>query len=275
MVRTNMTATRVKPAAARLLTMHVLRRTRLSPTFMRVTVGGHEVERFAPMGFDQWFRLFLPVGEDSLARLPSKLDTLSYLRYLAIAKTERPLLRNYTVADFRADGADGAELDIDFVLHGGDAAGAAGPAADWAQTCAPGDAIGVLDEGVAFNPPAECADRVMLVADESALPAAAGILASLPRHVHGHAVLEVADAADRRELDAPDDIEVQWIVRTDAHATPGQAARAAASTLPVPESTYCWAAGEQALAVGLRRHWVHTGVPKGHISFTGYWRAHA
>jgi len=36
-----------------------------------------------------------------------------------------------------------------------------------------------------------------------------------------------------------------------------------------------WAAGEQSLAVAMRRHWVHAGAPKTAISFCGYWRSGA
>ena len=50
----------VKPASQELLRLEVLRTERLSPHWMRITLGGGEIDRFAPMGFDQWFRLFLP-----------------------------------------------------------------------------------------------------------------------------------------------------------------------------------------------------------------------
>ncbi|WP_029144752.1 siderophore-interacting protein [Microbacterium luticocti] len=272
MVRTNMTATRVKPTTPHLLTLHVLGSEQLSPGFMRVRVGSGDIADFVPMGYDQWFRMFLPTGGDgSLAKLPNKLDTVAYLRYLTIAKTERPVMRNYTVAGYRDDGADGPELDIDFVLHGD--AGHAGPAADWARTCRAGDAVALIDEGISYHPPADCGQRTVVVADESGLPAAASVLASLPRTATGYAVLEVPDAADRRPIDAPDDVQVCWVTRTDPQAVPGAAALAAASDLAHPDAPfYAWVVGEQALATGLRRHWVQSGVPKGHITFCGYWR---
>jgi NADPH-dependent ferric siderophore reductase len=275
MVRTNMTATRRKPETARVLTAHALRRERISQSFVRVTVGGGDLEEFVPMGFDQWFRLFLPVGEKSLARLPRRLDTLSYLRYLAIAKTERPLLRNYTVGGFRPDGTGGAELDIDFVLLGLDDGlrHDAGPAVEWALQCTPGDAIGLLDEGVSYNASPECGESTLLVADETGLPAVAGILSSLPDGARGVAVIEVPDASDRRDLHAPAGVEVRWIVRADPDAVPGRAALTAVQALAVPgERFYGWAVGEQSLAVGARRHWVRAGVPRSDITFCGYWR---
>jgi hypothetical protein len=54
------------------------------------------------------------------------------------------------VRAFRADGPQGPELDVGFVVHGSPAAGTSGPAATWAQTCAVGDAVAILDEGITF-----------------------------------------------------------------------------------------------------------------------------
>jgi NADPH-dependent ferric siderophore reductase len=274
MARTNMTATRVKPAVDHLLTLRVLRRERISPSFARVTLGGGDIEAFRPMGFDQWFRLFLPVSEQSLSRLPNKLDTLAYLRFLAIAKTDRPVLRNYTVRAFRPDGVDGPEIDVDFVLHGSGAH--SGPAATWADACAPGDAVAILDEGISYHPPADLGRRTILVADETGLPAAAAILTSLDRDVTGTAIIEVPHADDAQQVDAPDGVEVRWVVRPSATDVPGVAALAAARELAVPTDPFFgWVVGEQSLPTTLRRQWVQAGAPKNAISFCGYWKAGA
>ena len=88
---------------------------------MRVTLGGGEIDQFQPMGYDQWFRIFQPLGGDEgLERLPAKANKLfGYLKYLRIPDGVRPVMRNYSVRAFRPATADtGAELDVDFVLHG-------------------------------------------------------------------------------------------------------------------------------------------------------------
>jgi NADPH-dependent ferric siderophore reductase len=273
MARTNIQTTRIKPETSELVTLHVLRRKRLSPHFMRVTLGRGDVSAFRPMGYDQWFRLFIPVADGSLEHAPRKLDTLSYLRFLTTARGRRPVLRNYTVRAHRPVGLRGPELDVDVVLHGDVDAGTAGPASAWARTCEEGDPVALLDEGVTFNQ-VPGTDRVLLVADESALPAVAGILASLPPDASGRALIEVPTVDDRQDLHAPAGVEVTWIIRDDPHATPGRAALAALRAAPRPDgSTHAWVAGEQSLASGARRHWVEAGVPKGHITFCGYWRA--
>jgi NADPH-dependent ferric siderophore reductase len=273
MARTNLASTRVKPADPGLLVLEVVRRERVSPHFMRVTLGRRDAGRFVAMGFDQWFRLFIPVAGGGLERAPRKLDTVSYVRYLTIAKAERPVMRNYSVRAYRAEGADGPEIDVDFVLHGSAADGGAGPATAWAEGCAPGDVVALLDEGIGFNPP-DGLTRVRLVADETGLPALAGVLASLPRDARGDAFVEVPAEEDRRALDAPEGVAVTWVCRTDPHATPGTAVHAAAEAAALPEEPFFgWVVGESALVAGVRRHWVRAGVPKRHIMFCGYWKA--
>ena len=271
MARTNVQATRIKPQVSEMLTLQVLRSERISDHFARVTLGGGDIDRFTVMGFDQWFRLFIPVADDSLARLPDKVDAISYLKLLTMSKSSRPIMRNYTVRGHRADGPDGSEIDVDFVLHGSAQDGTAGPAARWAQTCSPGDQVAIFDEGVTFNQPPSLR-RVVVIADETGLPAVAGIMASLPRSARGQAVIEVPAAGDRQSLEAPDGVEVNWIER-DAQSVPGYETLAAAQDLPLPaEPFYGWVVGEQALPSGLRRHWVRAGVPKENITFCGYWK---
>ena len=275
MARDNLRATRIKPGNADLLTLHVVRREQISPHFVRVTLGGGDIARFRHMGFDQWFRLFIPVAEDSLeslSRLPRKLDLLSYAKYLTIAKAMRPVLRNYTVRAYRPEGP---ELDLDVVIHGSTADGSAGPGATWALSCQAGDPVGLLDEGVGFNPD-PALTRVLLVADESGLPATAGILASLPQNTTGQALIEIPSSEDSQQLAALPGVELTWLTRTGDHAVPGHAVLEAATALPPPgEPTYCWVVGEQTLPSAMRKHWVQAGMPKQDIMFCGYWKASA
>ncbi|MEU7003194.1 siderophore-interacting protein [Nonomuraea sp. NPDC046570] len=252
------------------LVLRVRRTAQIAPHFVRVTLGDGDIARFTPMGYDQWFRLFIPVPGKPLPRLPDKLTMASYLRYLTISKQDRPILRSYSVRAYRAEGP---EIDVDFVLHDPPAGGTPGSAASWAQTCRPGDQVAILDEGVTFNPPADTTN-VLLVADESGLPAIGGILASLPRDVSGRALVEVPSPADVQELDPPPGVTVDWVIRDDPHALPGRAVLAAAEQVALPdEPTFGWVVGEQALPVALRRHWIAAGLPKDRIVFCGYWRA--
>jgi NADPH-dependent ferric siderophore reductase len=268
----------VKPETQGLVHLTVLRTERLSPHWMRVTLGGGEIGQFRPMGYDQWFRIFLPLGGDEgLERLPAKANKLfGYLKYLRIPDGVRPVMRNYTVRAFRpATPTSGAELDVDFVLHGSVADGTAGPASRWAETCEPGESVVIIDEGLAFNPD-RGVERVVLVADETGLPAIAGVCASLPADATGLAIVEVPSADDALDFEHPAGITARWIVR-DHDAKPGTLALAALRDAALPDAPFhAYLVGEQALPTDGRRHLVgERGVPKDLVSFCGYWRVGA
>ena len=201
----------VKPETTELLPLEVLRTERLAPHWVRVTLGGGEIAKFRPMGYDQWFRLFIPVtGDAGLERVPAKAHKLfGYLKFLRIPDGERPVMRNYSVREYRPATAErGAEIDVDFVLHGSAAEGTAGPASRWAETCEPGDRVLIIDEGLTFNPE-RGTDRVLLVGDETALPAIASICASLPETASGQVILEAPSAEDALEFEHPSRVSVQ------------------------------------------------------------------
>jgi NADPH-dependent ferric siderophore reductase len=268
----------VKPETQELVHLTVLRTERLSPHWMRVTLGGAEIERFRPMGYDQWFRIFLPLGGDEgLERLPAKANKLfGYLKYLRIPDGVRPVMRNYTVRAFRPATANtGAEIDVDFVLHGSVADGTAGPASRWAETCTPGESVVIIDEGLAFNPE-RGVDRVVLVADETGLPAVAGICATLPAGASGLAIVEVPSADDALAFPHPAGVAVRWIVREHG-VKPGTPALQALKDAALPDAPFhAYLVGEQALPADGRRHLVgERGLAKDLVSFCGYWRTGA
>lgn len=265
----------VKPETSELLHLEVLRSQKLAPHWIRVTLGAGEIEKFQPMGFDQWFRLFIPVGgEDGLDRVPAKAHKMfGYLKFLRIPDGERPVMRNYSVRAHRpAEGNRGAEIDVDFVLHGSAAEGTAGPASRWAETCEPGEHVLIIDEGLTFNPE-RGTDRVLLVGDETALPAIASIAASLPEAATGIAIIEVPSEADALEFSHPAGLEVNWIVRGDDEQ-PGALALELLRGTALPDADFhTYAAGEQSLASGVRKHLVgERGIDKNSVSFCGYWK---
>lgn len=266
----------VKPASQELIHLEVLRTERLTPHWMRITLGGGEIAKFTPMGFDQWFRLFLPLGGDEgLDRLPAKANKMfGYLKYLRIPDGVRPVMRNYSVRAFRAVGASGGpEIDVDFVLHG--TGPTAGPASRWADAAQPGESVVIIDEGLGFNPQ-RGVDRVILVADETGAPAVAGVCASLPATATGVALIEAPSADDVLEFDAPEGIDVRWLVR-DAAAKPGSRALDELAKLELPASgLHAFIVGEQSLPTSARRLLVgERGVDKDAVSFVGYWRVGA
>jgi len=261
----------VKPEQREIVSAHVLGSKQISPNFVRVTIGGDDLRGFTPMGFDHWFRMFIPDREQTGFRLPTSAGNLWYAQFKLIPKDVRPVLRNYTVREFRPAGGlfgDGPELDIDFASHGD-----LGPASAWANSCAPGDPLGLLDEGLIYNPtPGE--RWHLLVGDESALPAIVGILGSVDPALRVRAYIEIPHADDEQDVAVGDNAELHWLVRDDPSAKPGELALAAVKSADLPDGpSYTFVAGESDLATGVRRHLVNDRhVPKGDIAFTGYWR---
>jgi NADPH-dependent ferric siderophore reductase len=248
---------------------HVLRAERVTPSMHRVTVTGADLAEFPWLGYDHWFRLFLQLPHQRRLRLPEFTGSQWWQPYLALPEDERPHCANYSVAGFRRESA---EMDIDFVVHRAPGGEIEGRAAIWACAAAPGDALAVLDQGILFDCPGD-ASEVTIVADETGLPAAAGILRSLPADTVGRLIQEVPTAADRRPLDGPAGVTVTWVVRRDDSAVPGVAALGELRRLTSADASgYAFVVGESALATEGRRHLHRLGLPKDRITFSGFWK---
>ncbi|GAA5032259.1 siderophore-interacting protein [Terrabacter aeriphilus] len=213
-----------------LLTAVVRDVQRLSPSFVRIRLGGDGFEHLGPEGptLDQRVKLLVPSPGRSC--VTAHLDARGwYAAWLALPEADRGVLRTYTARAVVGEGAE-RQLVVDFVLHGsaghggsgdvGPGDGGVGPAGAWAAAAAVGDEIGLIAPrrgcedgfgGIEFRPGS--ASRLVLVADETALPALASIAEALPPHVEGVAVVEVPDALDAADVCLPAGIEVHRIVR--------------------------------------------------------------
>ncbi|WP_306232343.1 siderophore-interacting protein [Agrococcus beijingensis] len=253
---------RVAAVAPKFIELEVLDNQQVSPHIRRVTLGGDEVSAMTPQGYDQWFRFFMRREEQDELRVPTSASTW-FPQYLAMREAQRPWIRNYTVRGFRLDAS---ELDIDFVCHEDP-----GPGAAWAMRAGRGERAVLLDEGLLYNDDG-LEGNVLMVGDESALPAIAGICESLDERSRGVAVIEVGHRDDIQAFDRPDGLDVRWVERGTARA--GDAALEELRGLSLAtELGYAYSAGEQALATGTRRHLVRDrGIDKRRITFTGYWK---
>ena len=253
------------PESRRMIMLEVLGTSRETPSFSTLTLGGDDLEHFAPMGFDQAVRLFFPrEGQEGLT-MPNFSNEAWMAEILLMPKTRRPWVRNFTVRRTRPELG---EVDIEFALHG------EGPASTWARRAKAGDPAGIFDMGMSYLPPAH-AEWQLLAGDESALPAILAILEQAPASLVAEVFLEVPTAADfRTGLTAPEGARVHWLARDGADILPGRRALEAVKEMsPHPGRFYTWAAGEAGFAAGLRRHLVRErGVPKPDIGFFGYWR---
>lgn len=204
----------------------------LSPSFRRITFGGPGLSEFGVGGHPRDLRIKLvipadggPVPSFDLPAFFTEHDdpNLSwYQAWLGVDPVIRGAMRTYTVREWRDDAR---ELVVDMVLHT-DANGQSGPAARWASSAEVGHRLHIIGParhseagygGIEFAP--GDADRLLLVGDETAVPAIASILDSLKdAKIRGRALLEVPTSADRVEVAAPDGLEVEWLVRDGAPA---------------------------------------------------------
>ncbi|MGO1068534.1 siderophore-interacting protein [Lysobacter sp. CA199] len=200
----------------RLFDVSVRERIELSPSMVRFVFAADALDQARSFGPDQRIKIFFPNAAGELA-VPRGEDW--YARYRNQSEVSRAPMRTYTVRALRCEQG---EMDVDFAAHGD-----AGPASRWASRARPGDRVVLLaphaDEadsgGVEWNPPRD-AREVLLIADETALPAVAGILESLtrlPRPPKVRAYIEVPLGADVIELVGPDDMQIVWLPRA-AHA---------------------------------------------------------
>ncbi|NUR52616.1 MAG: siderophore-interacting protein [Hamadaea sp.] len=284
----------------RLFPVRVVRVTPLSPSFVRVTLGGESLRDFADNGYDQRFKLILPLPGRGVRDLPVTADW--YAQWRALPAERQNPIRTYTV---RAVRTEAAEVDFDVALHG-----VTGPASRWASEVKPGDELAVygpdasyggVHGGIDFHPPAVLGS-VLLAGDETAVPAIAGILERLPADAQGVALMEVPVCGDHLPIAAPAGVTVTWLPRDGAAhgvrliaAVRAAAERmlpvpvgAGASTLEdvdvdqqllwevpevVPDGRYAWLAGEAGVIKTLRRALVTDyGLDRGSVAFMGYWR---
>lgn len=237
---------------------------RISPSVQRVSFTGDDLDQLPWQGYDQWVRLFLPASDpSSLDQVPSALTRTSYLRMQALPPRLRPQVRSYTLRRWRPEAG---EVDIDFVVHGTD--GVAGP---WATTARPGAEVAILDQGCGWPHPGT--GNVLLVADETGMPAVLGILRDLPADVSVTAVIEVPDAADIQDSQHRGTADIRWLTRGSGQA-PGTAALREIADLALPTGDrHAFAVGESGLATGTRRHLVRErSWAKDEITFCGYWK---
>lgn len=208
---------------------------RLSPSFVRVTFVGADLDTFGRTGLDQRIKVVFP---DAAGRAPVRADFDSeswYQEWRALPEDARHPFRTYTVratrsADETLSGS--AEVDVDFVLHGvepgaashGGAESHSGPASRWVAGIAPGAEAVLIGPnglytgrsgGIEWEPPVT-ATTLLLAGDETAAPAITSIIATLPAGTRAHAFIEVPEHGDALPVAVPEGVTLTWLPRHDA-----------------------------------------------------------
>jgi NADPH-dependent ferric siderophore reductase len=295
--------------------VEVVRVDRLSPSFVRVELGGACLAEVGVDGptYDQRFKMVFPgVPGGPLPSFEGANESW-WDTWIAMPEEERGHMRTYTIRDIVGAGDD-TRLVVDIVVHPDDH-GEPGPGCDWAARARVGDRVVVLAPrkgqsfgGIEFAP--DRAKQLLLVGDETAVPAIAAILGQLDVDAVGAAFLEVPTAADVQTVQHPEGVQVVWLARDGAaHGDllhPAVLDHLGAGTTAAPpvgevdpdlwetptysssgedvsgdtasvghdlDGLYAWIAGESGVVTGLRRALVKDlGVDRRQVAFMGYWR---
>ncbi|MGO1283848.1 siderophore-interacting protein [Brachybacterium tyrofermentans] len=263
--------------------VRVVRARRLTPGFLRITLAGPALADFAPWGLDQRIKLVLPMSDGSrpefgLLDEPTPHPQQWYTRWKELPEGRRNVLRTYTPAAIRVEAE---EIDVDVYIHE-----PPGPASHWALSCAPGDELvitgpdarcGYTGYGLHYKPPNPLG-QVLLVGDESSLPAISNIVATLTSGTLAHVFLELAGPEDNTLVAAESSVRVHVLER-GPHA--GEHLESAVRTWGAHHGgafahapgSYAWIAGEAGATTRIRRYLTtDLALATERIAFLGYWK---
>ncbi|MEM9811033.1 MAG: siderophore-interacting protein [Pseudomonadota bacterium] len=235
----------------RILTVKAARH--LTPGMIRVAFAGPELAGLPEGREGANCKIMLPEPGEGREAFAARL-----------ADGPAPVRRTYTV---RAHRPAMQEMDIDFVDHG-----EGGPASAWARRARPGDVMGFGGPGPVKVERFE-ADFYLCAADMSAIPVVAATLEAMPRDARGLALFEITSEEDRQEIDAPEGVEMRWMVHPDPHR-PSTAQIGAIRAMDWPEGrVQTCIAGEHSVIRALREHLLgERGVAKADAYVSGYWK---
>jgi NADPH-dependent ferric siderophore reductase len=284
---------------------------RISPSFVRVELASPALAGFGVDGklYDQRIKLVFPNTSGSLASFEGA-DESWFATWQDLPVDERGHMRTYTVREVRGSGED-TRVVVDFVLHDHD--GSSGPGSSWAAGARAGDRLVLVGPrkgdpfgGIEFAP--GTARSLLIIGDETAVPAVCSILAALDADARGTVLLEVPCAGDIQDVAAPHGVDVVWLPRDGAEHGVRQitAVRAHLGLEPAVDlvddrlvdpdlwetplfsssgedlgpaaerdvpGLYAWIAGEAKVVTTLRRCLVsELALDRSQVAFMGYWR---
>ncbi len=228
-----------------------------SPRLLRITLTGDGLRSLVVDRPAASIRLLVPAPGDDGLEMPT-WDGNEFL----LTDGSRPLLRTFT--PLRVDNERG-RMDVEIVRHDG------GAISGWAETAAPGDPAAMSGPGRGFDLP-DGVTRLVLLGDETALPAVGQLMEWVPDGVDIEAHVEVITGDAVVEMVGDHHDAVTWHVSVSD--PPGSAlVEVARSFTDLPESTHLWAAGEASAMQAIRsRLFTELGLPRSRATVRGYWK---
>lgn len=218
----------------------------LSPGRVRLTFSGTDVAVFirreATRVPGAWIKLFVPCPHAGMVG------------------------RAYTLR--RIDPGNGT-FDVDFVLH------ESGPLSSWARSSQAGDTVefaGPRDGGFVLRPESQW---IVLIGDETALPAIQAILASVPAQLAGTVLIETEHPGQHEAFFIGPNVRLRWVRPAPFRFSRGSALVASLSDEAIlPGTGQAWVAGESvsvaAVRLLLHEKWK---LATTHIRAMGYWKS--
>lgn len=241
-------------------TLTVRSATTTAGTIRRITLEGSELQGFTSLGPGDHIRAFFPDPETGIVSLPARITG-------AAEQVGTPIFRDYTPLRFTpSTETTPASLDLEFVLHENP-----GPATAWAEHAQVGHSLTIAGpRGSKFVP--EGASSVLLIADESALPALGRWLELLDENTPVTSIITVREEATRAYLSPEESTRANahWVIRPQG--APDFVAEITALNLDL-NGVYVWAAGEAGSLIPLRRHLKYTlELDRSQYEVDGYWK---
>lgn len=241
--------------------MQVVSTQDLTPSMRRVRLAGEDLERFSRNGLHMRL-LFPPAGSTS----PSWPQIGRNGDAVWPDDENRPVARVYTIRTI--DVAAGL-IDVDMVLHEGDAY----PGAGWAARAKPGDIVGMTGPGGGEAPHTA---TLVLLGDETALPAIGRILEGLPKETNAIVRIEIASEEEKQPLSTRATLDLEWLVRGNAEAGTTTLLEDAVKALDIKgddPDLFVWAGCEFSAFKSIRSHLrKELRLPNRQHLVVSYWR---
>lgn len=224
--------------------LQLVARELVSPGVMRITLHSPEPLNLTSSGFDDHFKLILPVAGYEKPPLPQMIDGKPFI------EGTKPVMRDYTPLRWTEH-----TLWVDFVI------GHAGPATEWACSAPLGQWVGAAGPrgSLVVHP---VFSQYWLFADATGLPAVQRAITELP--ATAPLVIRLAvNPQDRRPLDLPFSVDLQWV---------DQLTDAVDGIDHFPTSSFIWAAGEHHDMTQLRQAILAKGADPKNTRISAYWR---
>ncbi len=233
-------------------------RIELSPRLIRLTFEGDGLCELVVAEPAASVRLLVPApGTDDLV-IPD-WDGNEFL----LPDGSRPALRTFT--PLRVDN-DAGQLDLEVVRHPG------GAVSNWAEAVAPGAPAAISGPGSGYRF-RDGVERLIVFADETAIPAVTDLLAAAPPELSLDVHVEAVTDNAQIDLDLRLGDSVEWHVTQRSELPGGRIVEAVGELEGLPDGTDIWAAGEASAMHAIRTHLFDAlALERKRATVRGYWK---